>query len=252
MRLSSSSGALSRPCRNFGAVARATTFTHNPWSSDLDDFWLRPAPRQLSDTPFDLASPFQISSHAPRLMSEALTSRFVTRHPRFSSAQDRASSPTTKVNFAVKEGDSSITLSAAVPGHTKADIKVKMTADKVLVISGQHNFNNETSMDGHTHIRHISSSFIRRYQLPSNTDTDGISAKLENGMLTLHVSKTVTPEMPDKEIPIHSSPAQAATAASIPAADNVVRGQSEGHAASSHINTASGTDKEQNGPAITA
>ncbi len=68
LRSSGSSGALSRPCRNFGAVARATTLTNNPWFSDFDDFWLRPAPRQLSDTLFDLASPFPISSHASRLM----------------------------------------------------------------------------------------------------------------------------------------------------------------------------------------
>lgn len=135
-------------------------------------------------------------------------------------------------------------------------LQVKMTADKVLVISGQHNSNNETSVDGHTHIHHISSSFTRRYQLPSNTDTDGITAKLENGVLTLHVSKAVTPQMPDKEIHIQSSPAEAANAPSVPAVDNVVQGQSEGDAVSSHIDTASATagatDKEQNGPAITA
>ncbi len=126
-----------------------------------------------------------------------------------------------------------------------------MTADKVLVISGQHNSNDETSMDGHTHTHHISSSFTRRYQLPSNTDTDGITAKLENGVLTLHVSKAVVPELPDKEIHIQSSPAEADTAASVPA-DNVVQGQSSsnGNAVSSH--TASATDKEHNGPATTA
>jgi HSP20 family molecular chaperone IbpA len=209
------------------------------------------------------------------VQSEALTSHLITRHPRLSSAQDSASLPTTRVTFgSVKEGDSSITFAAAVPGLTKADIKVarpflllrvaasnrvcvmsfvqaytlclacavhdgacllkqatdthvpflqvKMTADKVLVISGQHNSNNETSVDGHTHIHHISSSFTRRYQLPSNTDTDGITAKLENGVLTLHVSKAVTPQMPDKEIHIQSSPAEAANAPSVPAADNVV------------------------------
>jgi len=62
--------------------------------------------------------------------------------------------------------------------------------------------------------------------------------------------------MPDKEIHIQSSPAEAANAPSVPAVDNVVQGQSEGDAVSSHIDTASATagatDKEQNGPAITA
>ena len=100
-----------------------------------------------------------------------------------------------------------------------------MTADKVLVISGQRNSNNETSMDGHTHTHHISSSFTRRYQLPSNTDTGDINAKLENGVLTLQVSKAVIPDIPDKEIHIQSSPAEATTAPSGPA-DNVVQGQS--------------------------
>ena len=68
LRSSGSSGALTRPYRSFGSVARATTLTHNPWFSDFDDFWLRPSPRQLSDTMFDLASPLPISSHASRLM----------------------------------------------------------------------------------------------------------------------------------------------------------------------------------------
>ncbi len=67
LRSLGSSGSLSRPCRNFGAVARVTTLTHDPWSSDFDDFWFRPAPRQLLDTLFDLVSPFQMFSHASRL-----------------------------------------------------------------------------------------------------------------------------------------------------------------------------------------
>ncbi len=125
-----------------------------------------------------------------------------------------------------------------------------MTADKVLVISGQHTSNNETLTDGHTHTRHISSSFTRKYHLPSNTDTDDINAKLENGVLTLHVSKAVIPDIPDKEIHIQSSPAEAITAPSVPA-DNVVQGQSEGNAVSSLTDTASATLKEQNGPACT-
>ena len=126
-----------------------------------------------------------------------------------------------------------------------------MTADKVLVIFGQHNSNNETSTEDDAHIHLISSSFTRRYQLPSNTDSDGITAKLENGVLTLHVSKAVIPDIPDKEIQIQSSPAEATTASSV-SADNVVQGQSEGGAVLSHTDTATATDKEQNGPAITA
>lgn len=96
-------------------------------------------------------------------------------------------------------------------------------------------------MDGHTHTHHITSSFTRRYQLPSNTDTDGITAKLENGVLTLHVFKAVIPDIPDKEIRVQSAPAEATTAPSVPA-DNVVHGPSDGDAASSHI------DKEQKDP----
>lgn len=71
------------------------------------------------------------------VQSEMLTNHLVTRHPRLSSAQDRASVPATRVTFDVKEGDSSTTFAAAVPGLFKADIKVARPFWLVRVAASQ-------------------------------------------------------------------------------------------------------------------
>ena len=97
-------------------------------------------------------------------------------------------------------------------------LQVKLTKDKVLVVSGQHTATHEDSQNGHTYVHHHSRNFSRRYQLPQNTDTESISAKFQGDVLTLTVPRTAVPELTDQEIQIqHVSSAQEPKAAAAPA-----------------------------------
>lgn len=103
----------------------------------------------------------------------------------------------------VKEDNKNLTFLAALPGFSRDDIKVKLTKDKVLVITGQHTASTEDEGAGHS--QRISRTFTRRYQLPDDTNTESISAKLQDGLLTLTVPKANVPEIEDQEIMIQDA-----------------------------------------------
>lgn len=97
--------------------------------------------------------------------------------------------------------------------------QVKLTKDKVLVISGEHTANNEDKGAGHS--QRISRTFTRRYQLPDSTNTETISAKLQDGLLTLTVPKTNVPEVEDQEIMIQEAGSSSGGTANSAAAASV-------------------------------
>ena len=82
---------------------------------------------------------------------------------------------------------------------------MKLTKNKVLVISGNHTVNNEATDPGNSHSERISRTFTRRYQLPDDTQTDSISAKLQDGLLTLTIPKTEVSQPQDQEISIQEA-----------------------------------------------
>ena len=83
---------------------------------------------------------------------------------------------------------------------------MKLTKDKILVISGKHTANNETTDPGNSFSERISRTFTRRYQLPDETETESISAKLQDGLLTLTVPRAEVSEPQDQEISIQEAP----------------------------------------------
>ena len=82
---------------------------------------------------------------------------------------------------------------------------MKLTKDKVLVISGKHTANSQVTDPGNSHSERISRTFTRWYQLPEDTETESISARLQDGLLTLTVPKTELPEPQDQEISIQEA-----------------------------------------------
>ena len=95
-------------------------------------------------------------------------------------------------------------------------VQVKLTKDKVLVITGQHTASTEDEGAGHS--QRISRTFTRRYQLPDDTNTESISAKLQDGLLTLTVPKANVPEIEDQEIMIQDAGSSSAGAGNSEAA----------------------------------
>lgn len=105
------------------------------------------------------------------------------------------------INIIENERDFRVEL--AVPGTTKEDFKVNVTADNELVISlEKHDSKEEKEPQGEadaekhddrrgTYLRREFSytSFQQRFSLPEDVDRRRISAKVENGVLTIDLPK---------------------------------------------------------------
>ena len=101
-----------------------------------------------------------------------------------------------KVN--VVNYDECIEIDAAIPGMTKEDVDVEIT-DGVWTIQGTSNQNRPLVDDSQYLKREIKrSSFRRSFTLGDNLDSENVSAKFDNGILTLSIPKLV----PDDAKPV--------------------------------------------------
>lgn len=195
-----------RPCRSFAAVARVMANAASPSVIRGDPWSLGVIP--LEDIVFS-RSALRNTSRMMREMDEEMTSMLQClkgKHQRPAEPANRAKpAPAVGMTVEVKEDKNKLTFQASLPGFAKKDIKVKVTKDRVLVISGQHTANHEATESGHTHAEQFSRTFTRRYRLPDNTETDKISAQLQDGLLTLTVPKADLPEVNDQEITIQET-----------------------------------------------
>tara|TARA_Y100000592_G_scaffold12751_1_gene17905 strand:+ start:232 stop:627 length:396 start_codon:yes stop_codon:yes gene_type:complete len=93
-----------------------------------------------------------------------------------------------KVN--VVNYDNSIEIDAAIPGLTKDDVNVEIT-DGVLTIQGT-SAQRENVDDAQYLKREIKrSSFRRSFTLGDNLDSSNVTARFDNGILTLSIPKLV-------------------------------------------------------------
>lgn len=91
-------------------------------------------------------------------------------------------------NIAKKE-DSSFHLDIDLPGVKREDIDVKVE-DGVLVVSAVRNYKNELTRDNYYVCESSFGKFERRYVLPDSVDSEKVSAKLDDGRLTIELQKT--------------------------------------------------------------
>ncbi|EFN55012.1 hypothetical protein CHLNCDRAFT_23898 [Chlorella variabilis] len=92
----------------------------------------------------------------------------------------------------IKDTDSELQITADVPGLTKDDIKVQVSPDRVLSISGERRSEHKEGSKeaGNLRIERSYGSFLRRFRLPENVDVEGIKANTKDGVLRLTVPKT--------------------------------------------------------------
>ena len=95
-----------------------------------------------------------------------------------------------KVNVINYEG--CIEIDAAIPGMSKDDVDVEIT-DGVLTIQGTSNQNRAVEDSQYLKREIKRSSFRLSFTLGENLDSTGISARFDNGILTIVVPK-VTPD----------------------------------------------------------
>jgi HSP20 family protein len=83
--------------------------------------------------------------------------------------------------------DGFYTLYADIPGLCKADLSIKLSKERVLTISGERK---APLADAPLQQQErVLGSFERRWQLPEDAESEGISAKVADGVLTITVPK---------------------------------------------------------------
>ncbi len=96
----------------------------------------------------------------------------------------------------VLEDEKSYKLEAELPGFNKEDIHVDMK-DGVLTIAAAHNENKDEKTGKYIRRERRSSSYQRSFRVQEGVTPEDISAKYENGVLTLTVPKKEA--LPEKE-----------------------------------------------------
>ncbi|HKM45457.1 MAG TPA: Hsp20/alpha crystallin family protein [Dysgonamonadaceae bacterium] len=98
----------------------------------------------------------------------------------------------------ILESENGFQVEVAAPGMTKEDFDVKIDDDNHLVISVDKKTESEERDDDTCYLRRefSYSHFQRRMILPDTIDKENISAKAENGVLTIDI-----PKQKEKDIP---------------------------------------------------
>ena len=91
----------------------------------------------------------------------------------------------------VKESDKAYTMEVAVPGIKKEFCRVTINNDGDLELAIENKFEHkEENKNEHFLRREFSyGTYQQTYTLPENVDKDSISAKVENGVLTITMPK---------------------------------------------------------------
>ena len=88
----------------------------------------------------------------------------------------------------VRETDDAYIVEADVPGLNKEDVHIEV-ADNVLTIKGERKDEKEEKDKNYHRIERMFGSFARSVALPAGFDASRVSAKFDNGVLTVSLPK---------------------------------------------------------------
>ena len=101
------------------------------------------------------------------------------------------------------EDEDKVTAKIELPGMDKEEIKINATEDGIEIkCEHKAEIKDEQKKKGRYRIERNYSGFYRYFSLPDNVDAGSITAKYENGLLTLEIPKTKKPSKKSKEIKI--------------------------------------------------
>ena len=99
----------------------------------------------------------------------------------------------------ISENDEEIILKADTPGMSKDDIKITLN-DNVLSVSGEKKIERDEKKENYHRIERVFGSFHRSFYIPTNVDSEKISASYKDGVLEVRLPKKE--EAKPKEIPV--------------------------------------------------
>ena len=86
------------------------------------------------------------------------------------------------------EYDDEFVATVDLPGFEREDVDVQVT-DQLLQIDAEHAESTDEEADRYIRRERIHRSMQRSVQLPEEVDTDGVSARMNNGVLTVTLPK---------------------------------------------------------------
>ena len=119
------------------------------------------------------------------LTTEDFFNRFLYGRPGFDRKSDYNWSPSVDVD----ETDKDVTIDVELPGIDKKDVKVEVK-DNTLTISGERTGEKKQEDRNCCLSERYYGKFQRSFSLSDSVQTDKISAKYKNGVLTLTLPKT--------------------------------------------------------------
>lgn len=84
----------------------------------------------------------------------------------------------------IHETNEKYVLDISVPGYSKSDVDINVVGDQLHV-----NFKSKKSETVYSRMDFSTSKKNRIFSIPGDADTDGISASVENGILTVTINK---------------------------------------------------------------
>lgn len=130
-------------------------------------------------------------------MLSPLTSRSSGLWPRLSGDGDVTFEWTPSAD--ISETDKEYVIRAGLPGVKKEDIKVNLR-DRMITIEGRRKQDSEERNEKFHRVESFYGSFARSFTLPDNIKADAVRSEYKDGVLAVHIPKSVK-EGP-KQVPI--------------------------------------------------
>jgi len=100
----------------------------------------------------------------------------------------RPSKPAFVPSFEVKETDAGYVLTADLPGVKESDLDISLH-NRVLTVSGIRQAEERKEGDTYYVYERQYGSFSRSFSLPEEANGESVEAKMQDGVLTLNISK---------------------------------------------------------------
>ncbi|WP_443749468.1 Hsp20/alpha crystallin family protein [Asticcacaulis solisilvae] len=98
--------------------------------------------------------------------------------------------------------DREYVITVEVPGVQEKDLKLEVTADGLLTVSGEKHQETHKGIPGNTRVERSYGTFSRVLSLPDDADRDAVSAFFRNGLLTITCPRRIEAREPARQIEI--------------------------------------------------
>ncbi len=96
-------------------------------------------------------------------------------------------------------------MNADTPGLTASDIKVQLTDDHTLRISGERKRDHEEKTDKYHRIERSHGRFTRSFALPENADVSKINATVDHGVCRIAIGKRMETRPKVTDVPVSTA-----------------------------------------------